>query len=145
MRNNPNVRTAKIDKDLFIIKSNGVWYEVETRDLSGLEGHPDFHNKLIQATAGDDKDVFLYERCWRPFFAERLHNYRWEEIIRKTYSGQLKVAISKKPASIAILRALGVENDAYNQEPDYADINWERVAADQNKGDSELLKLFDLD
>ena len=144
MRQNPNVRSVKMNKECFLIKSDGIWYEVTTRDLSGIEEHPEMHKLLIWATADHDKDVLLYDKCWKDFYKERIHNYRWETIIRKTYCGELRVAINKKPASEGVLQFFGVENSPYN-EIDYECINWDTVAHNQEPGDESLMALFGLD
>ena len=94
----------KVSATSFLISSKCIWYIVDTMDISALTGD---YTKLIDATAGAQKDVLLYTTAWKELYREKPHSYRWEAVIRSTYCGELRVGLSKRPAPTDILRLYG--------------------------------------
>ena len=98
----------KVAKNTFLIKADGNWWQVETRDLNYLDTDPNKTALLHKLTADVDKDVILYHKLYSPIYKEKFLSYRWEELIRKTYCGELRVGVSKITADPGLVRNLGL-------------------------------------
>lgn len=107
-RNKEDIHSVKLDKTLFLIRCDGTWYSVKTKDLNYLDKHTDKVKLLHKLTTEIDRDVVLYQKTYNPIYSEPLQAHRWEALIRKTYCGELHVGIQKTLAADELIARAGL-------------------------------------